>query len=89
MRTKHRAKLPVTVIFNILPVRGIILFIAANFNMFGDCLGVLDSCAGAGMDKNGNLRSALGTRSKWAVATIAWDVEFLAWGAESHHAPWP
>ena len=26
--------------------RGIILFIAANFNMFGDCLGVLDSCAG-------------------------------------------
>ena len=27
----------------------------------------------------------LGTRSKWAVATIAWDVEFLAWGAESHH----
>ena len=27
----------------------------------------------------------LGTRSKWAVATVAWDVEFLPLGAESHH----
>ena len=39
MRTKHRAKLPII-------GRGLILFIAANFNMFGNCLGVLDSCAG-------------------------------------------
>ena len=39
MCTKHCAKLPII-------GRGIILFIAANFNMFGDCLGVLDSCAG-------------------------------------------
>ena len=40
---------------------------------------------GVRVNENGNLRSVLGTRSKWAVATIAWDVEFLAWGAESHH----
>ena len=39
MRTKHRAKLPII-------GRGLILFMAANFNMFGNCLGVLDSCAG-------------------------------------------
>ena len=38
MRTKHRAKLPVV-------GRVLILFMAANFNMFGNCLGVLDSCA--------------------------------------------
>jgi hypothetical protein len=37
------------------------------------------------VNENGNLRSVLGTRSKWAFVTIAWDVEFLAWGAESHH----
>jgi len=37
------------------------------------------------VNENGSMRSVLGTKSKWAVATIAWDVEFLAWGAEGHH----
>ena len=46
---------------------------------------VVAPVTGVRVNKNGNLRSVLGTRSKWAVATIAWDVEFLAWGAESHH----
>ena len=43
MRAEYRAKLPVV-------GRGLILFMAAKFNMFGNCLGVLDSCAGMDMD---------------------------------------
>ena len=39
MSIKHRTKLPII-------GRGFILFLAANFIMFGNCLGVLDSCAG-------------------------------------------
>ena len=39
MRNKHLAKLPVI-------GREFILFVVANFMLFGNCLGVLDSCAG-------------------------------------------
>ena len=35
---------------------------------------------------SGCSRSIFGKSSKWAVATIKWDVEFLAWGEVGHHA---
>jgi hypothetical protein len=38
MSNKHRPRLPIL-------KRGVILFLAANFMVFGSCLGVLDSCA--------------------------------------------
>ena len=37
-------------------------------------------------NESGSVRSMLGTRTKWSVATVEWDAEFLAWGSTSHNA---